>query len=199
MFILFLSRLDPIKGLDLLLAAFARVLTARPNLALVIAGEGAPAYQTQLRQQVRALALEQGVIFTGFLRGERKLAALADCDAFVLPSYSESFGVAVVEAMACRKPVLITDQVAIHREIANAEAGIVVPNTIDALADGLAALLNDPTAKRRMGSNGYRLIVERFEISRTVEQLLTCYRTLARSSSAEPASGVCSFTNRSQG
>src|SRR6185436_15853567 len=106
-------------GLDLLLAAFASARSRR-DLVLVIAGSGDPGFEQGVRRDATRLGLGESVYWAGFLSGKEKLAALADADVFVLPSYSENFGVAVVEAMAARLPVVISDQVGIHREVAAA-------------------------------------------------------------------------------
>lgn len=180
--LLFLSRLDPKKGLDLLLPAFARVRQERPDVALVLAGCGVPDYEAWLRARVQELGLEGDVLFTGFLEGEQKLAALADCDLFVLPSYSESFGVAVVEAMACGKPVVISDQVAIHREIAEANAGLVIPCQVQALAEALMHLAGDANLRRRLGANGRRLARERFSLEAMATRLAQAYTEVAQPS-----------------
>lgn len=176
--ILFLSRLDPIKGLDLLLPAFARVHQARPDTALVLAGAGTPAYQAKLRAQVSALGLEGHVLFTGFLQDEQKLAALADCDLLVQPSYSESFGVTVVEAMACGLPVVISQQVGISHEVAQAEAGVVVSCQEEALAGALLRLMGDTELRRRLGANGRRLARQLFSLEALTARLVEEYQHL---------------------
>ena len=173
--ILFLSRLDPVKGLDLLLPAFAQARQARPDVALALAGRGASEYEGRLQRWIRELGLQSDVLFTGFLESEQKMAALADCDLFVLPSYSESFGVAVVEAMACGKPVLISDQVAIHREVAQHDAGLVVPCAVDALASALLRLVDEPDLRDGLGRNGRRLAEERYALESVGEQLRQRY------------------------
>jgi glycosyltransferase involved in cell wall biosynthesis len=182
MLLLFLSRLDPIKGLDLLLPAFTHVRQDQPDAALALAGRGAPDYETWLRARVQELGLKGDVLFTGFLEGEQKLAVLADCDLFVLPSYSESFGVAAVEAMACGKPVVISNQVAIHREIAKADAGLVVPCQVEALAEALMHLAGDADLCRRLGTNGRRLAQERFSLEAMATRLAQVYTEVAQPS-----------------
>lgn len=172
---LFLSRLHPVKGLDLLLPAFAQARTAQPNVALVIAGSGTPEYVTGLRRQVRALGLEGDVVFTGFLEGPDKIAALADCDLFVLPSHSENFGIAALEAMAARAPVIVTEHVPIHREITRAGAGLVVPAQVDALAAALRSLAERPMERVRMGDRGRTLVEHEFSLSTMTARLAQAY------------------------
>jgi glycosyltransferase involved in cell wall biosynthesis len=141
--LLFLSRLDPKKGLDLLLPALSVARDQNPEVALVIAGDGDPAFVAGLKKQAEQLGLEKCVLWVGFLRANEKRAALADSDVYVLPSYSENFGVAVVEAMGAGIPVIVSDQVGIHREIAKAGAGLVAECRVEALAAALTQVLGD--------------------------------------------------------
>ena len=97
------------------------------------------------------------------LLGEEKLAALRDAQMFVLPSYSENFGLAVVEAMACGLPVVISDQVNIWREVEAAGAGLVGPCEAAPLAENLERLLADPDLGAEMGRRGKALVARRFQ------------------------------------
>ena len=149
------------KGLDLLIPAFARVLAARPDLHLIVAGpdDGVAA---ELGRWVAREGIAGRVSAIGMLAGEDKKMALAAAELFVLPSYSENFGIAVLEAMAAGLPVLISDQVNLWREISDASAGIVVACRADAVEAGLARLLDDPDMARRMGRAGAALAREKF-------------------------------------
>ena len=141
--ILFLSRLHEKKGLDLLLPAFAAARAAGHDLQLVIAGPDdgmVPAVKTWIRD----LGLQQRVTLTGMLRGEAKLAAFAAASLFALPSYSENFGLAVIEALACGLPVLISDKVNIWPEIEAAGAGRIVPCEQAAVTAALTSLFSQP-------------------------------------------------------
>lgn len=184
--LLFLSRLDPIKGLELLLPAFAQVRQKQPNIGLILAGRGAPDYEAWLRAQVQELSLEGDLVFTGFLRAEQKLAALADCDLFVLPSYSESFGVAVVEAMAAGLPVVITDRVGIYDAVKQANAGLVVPCNADALAAALLRLANDAELRRQMATNGQHLAHDRFSLPAMTRSLIALYEDVLQRQLRQP-------------
>lgn len=174
--LLFMSRLDPKKGLDLLLPAFARVCQQHFDVALVLAGSGQDAFKAQLRAEAIRLGLERNLVWAGFLSGDAKLAALADADVFVLSSYSENFGVAVVEAMARGLPVIISDQVGIHHEVAGAGAGLVVPCQVEALAQAIVQLAGDADLRRRLGANGRRLARERFSLEVVTTRLMQVYR-----------------------
>ena len=137
-YLLFLSRVDPKKGVDLLLKAYLSILDQRTTLGmatpkLVIAG---PGMETQYGQQMKQLVQEhkQGlnaVLFPGMISGDAKWGAFYGCEAFVLPSHQENFGIAVAEALACSKPVLISNQINIWREIKKSEAGIISDDTLE--------------------------------------------------------------------
>lgn len=176
--VLFLSRLNFKKGLDLLVPAFARVAKGRDDLHLVIAGPD-DGMEAPARGWASAHGVAGQVSFVGHLAGVEKLAAFRDAECFALPSYSENFGIAVVEAMACGLPVLVSDKVNIWREIAAAGAGLVATTTVDDVAAKLGALLDDPAKAKAMGAAGRGLATERYDWSKIAERLEAVYRALA--------------------
>ena len=128
-YILYLSRVHEKKGVDLLIKAYSRIHKA-DTPKLVIAGPGLEsAYGQKLIGLVKQNHLEESVLFAGMVIGDAKWGAFYGCDSFVLPSHQENFGIAVVEALACGKTVLISNQVNIWREIKAAGAGIVASDT----------------------------------------------------------------------
>jgi glycosyltransferase involved in cell wall biosynthesis len=173
--LLFLSRIDPKKGLDLLLAAFAKLRQSHPDIVLVIAGDGDAAYLAELKALAQQLDIADAVIWTGFLTGRAKLAALAAADLFVLPSYSENFGIAVVEAMAAGLPVVISDQVGIHHEVSKGNAGLVTPCQVEPLRAALWQLVTNSTQRQQLGSNGKQLVEQLFSQSAMTQHLLAMY------------------------
>ena len=177
--VLFMSRLDRKKGLDLLLPAFVEVLRRCPSAALVVAGSGSTEMESALRARTRELSLERDVFWPGFLKGESKSAAFAAADVFVLPSWSENFGIAVVEAMAAGCPVVVSDHVAIHTEIAEANAGLVVPCKVDNLADALCRMLENAPARIEMGLNGKRLTQTHYSLRAVTDKLVAAYEGIA--------------------
>lgn len=106
--LLFLSRLHPKKGADLLLKSWERIRSSRPEWRLVMVGEGEATWVDGLRHFVRTNGLEETVLFTGSLEGSLKRSALAAAELFVLPSHSENFGQVVLEALAAARPVVVT-------------------------------------------------------------------------------------------
>ena len=130
-YLLFLGRIDPKKGCDLLLQAFAAVATAHPDLHLIMAGPDPLEWRKKLQAITDTAGLGERVHWPGMLRGSAKWGAFAICDAFVLPSHQENFGIAVAEALACGRPVLISDQINIAPEIAADGCGLVEPDTLE--------------------------------------------------------------------
>jgi glycosyltransferase involved in cell wall biosynthesis len=173
--ILFLSRLDPTKGLDILLPAMALLRARVPDVALVLAGSGDPAFVRSLHELAAQLKIEADVVWTGFLKGEQKRAAMSHATALVLPSYSENFGVAAAEALACGLPIIVSDRVGIHREVSAAGAGMVVPCQKDRLADGMAKVLGDGDLRARYIRNGL-VLAKSFTIEAVAGQLADLYR-----------------------
>ena len=150
-YLLFLSRIHEKKGCDLLVHAFANVAVAHPDLHLVIAGPDQTGWQDHLQALAGSLGVADRIHWPGMLTGTAKWGAFRLAEAFVLPSHSENFGIVVAEALACAKPVLITDKVNLWREVAAAGAGLVEPDT----QSGIIALLNrflalDTTAREMM-------------------------------------------------
>lgn len=172
--VLFLSRLDAKKGIDLLLPAFARIRVNHPEAVLVLAGNGDPELVEGLQQQAGRLGLGDGLLWAGFLEGAKKQNAYADADIFVLPSYSENFGVAVVEAMGAGLPAVVSDQIGIHDQIAAAGAGIVVGCVVEQIESALVKLIEDVGLRARMGENALRF-AQRFAPQEVALQLTNMY------------------------
>ena len=187
--VLFLSRFHQKKGLELLIDACARAKAGRADAHLVLAGSGDHDYVKQVSQKVHDAGISHCTTITGHLSDENKLAALADADLFVLPSYGENFGLAVVEAMACGVPVLISDKVGIWPEIAEAEAGMVTPCDPAKIADAIDRLVYDPQWRATLGGRGRKLVHEHFSMDRMAERMESAYQLLWRSADAARAPG----------
>jgi glycosyltransferase involved in cell wall biosynthesis len=128
--LLFLGRIHPKKGCDLLIRGFAQARKEiAPEIQLALAGPGSSSYLDELKQLVYESEISDRVHWLGMLRGDRKWGALRSAEAFILPSHQENFGIAVAEAMASSTPVLISDQVNIWREVAVSKGGLVQPDT----------------------------------------------------------------------
>lgn len=128
--LLFLGRIHPIKGCDILIRAFASVSAANENFHLVMAGPDQVGWGSELKELTERLEVSQRVTWTGMLTGDKKWGAFYASEAFIAPSHLESFGIAVTEALACGKPVLISNKVGIWREVAETGAGFVSKDTL---------------------------------------------------------------------
>ena len=173
--ILFLSRLDPKKGLDLLLCAFADVHRHNASKLLVIAGDGDDQFVNGLRRLSEELGTANSILWTGFLAGDDKLTAMATASLFVLPSYSENFGIALVEAMAAGLPCVMSDQVGIADDAKEYDAGLVVPCETEALASAMKRLIDDPELRGCLSINARRLVDDRFSLETMTDSLMRLY------------------------
>lgn len=173
-YLLFLGRLHPKKGVELLIRAYAARRATLPGApALVVAGPGSDsAYGRSMQALAASTCPPDSVYWPGMVEGDVKWGAVRGCEALVLPSYQENFGIAVVEAMACARPVLISRQINIWREIVADGAGLAEP----ADETGASALLMrwaalDTEKRRAMGGAARRSFLARFEADRAARSL----------------------------
>jgi glycosyltransferase involved in cell wall biosynthesis len=156
--LLFLGRVHPKKGLDLLLPAWAKLSALTKDWQLVIAGPDEQGYLAQVRELARSLGLQDQIVFTGAVTGKSKIRLLHSSDLFVLPSYSEGFPMSVLEAMACELPVIAT-HACNFPDIAGADAGWECDAVVDSLVEVLKKALQASESERRQrGQNGCRLV-----------------------------------------
>jgi glycosyltransferase involved in cell wall biosynthesis len=175
--ILYLGRLHPIKGVDLLIRAFEIVSKEIDNCVLVIAGPDDGSLSS-LKELAEELMLCNKVLFTGSIYGREKLSAYVDADVYVLPSIYESFSNTVLEAWACGTPVIVTESCAISA-VAH-KAGVVVKRDPDKLADSIRKIILDDALSRNCCVNGKTLIENEFNIESVVTKIEGCYRQLIR-------------------
>jgi glycosyltransferase involved in cell wall biosynthesis len=173
--ILFFGRVNFKKGLDILAKAFGSVARRRRDVHLVIAGPDNEGWGGRVRTWLSEQGALDRTTFTGMLLGPEKLAVLRDASLFVLPSYSENFGMAVIEAMGAGLPVVISDQVNIWREVKAHQAGRVIPCDAAALADQLLDLLNHPEAATAMAQRARTLVQDRYQWIRVGQSLAEAY------------------------
>jgi glycosyltransferase involved in cell wall biosynthesis len=169
--LLFLGRLHPKKGCDILIDAFANATD--DSVSLVLAGPDQIGWQKDLEQQAERLGVKQRVVFPGMLQGEMKQAAIAVADAFVLPSHQENFGMAVVEALAAGLPALISNRINIWREVDQDRAGYIESDDFSGTTRLLQRWLAAPASVRNdMRANARRCFEQRFQIDKAVDSLL---------------------------
>lgn len=178
--VLYLSRLDPKKGLDLLLPALESLHQEGVLFHFVLAGSNPqdPAYEHRIVDRIRDCSLANCTTMTGFVAGDRKTALLQAADLFVLPSYYENFGIAVAEAMAAGLPVVISDQVHIWADVQQAEAGWVVPCQVEALTLALRAVLTDARERQHRGDRARHLSVTHYNWEAIAERAIGVYRRI---------------------
>lgn len=182
--ILFLSRVHPKKGLNLLVEACSRLPV--DSFRLLIAGSGEAAHEAVVLQQIKALGLSEQVIWTGFLENADKTLVLRGSDLFVLPSLSESFGIAVAEAMSAGCGVIVSNQVPVADWIAKAEAGWVTQPTVDSLYEALLDALNNPQETRMRAERAVRAAQE-LAFSVLAPQVAALYREVLDRNAATAA------------
>ena len=180
-FLLFLSRIHPKKGCDLLIKAFAACAAEHPDLQLVMAGPDSEGLTDRLKRQAEAAGIAKSVHWPGMLVGDAKWGAFYGTLAFVLPSHQENFGIVVAEALACSTPVLITDKVNIWREVEAGGGGIVTEDTAKSVEEGLRQLLSlSPSTLAAMRISARKTFDQNFNLSQVVPRLREILATTRR-------------------
>ena len=180
--ILFLSRIDRKKGLDLLIPALEELLAEGWKFHFILAGSNPQDrhYEAQIKAQIIGSPLGKSTIIPGFVTGQYKRQLLQQADLLVLPSYYENFGIAVAEAMIVGTPVLISDQVQIWQEILEAEAGWVCSCDRSSLLTQLRAALGDDLNRQKRGSNAQRYAWQNYRWSAIAQRTQQLYWSIAR-------------------
>lgn len=175
--VLYLGRVEPRKGLEVTVNAFARMLQGLPETTLVIAGPEEDRHSRELIDLASHLGIRANVVVTGFLDSSERLEALGAADAFVLTSHSENFGVAVVEAMASGLPVILSDKVGLAEIVRREGAGLVTPLDPVAVADALLEVLHHPEVANQMGIAGRRAAQREFAPQQIARDMLARFAT----------------------
>ncbi len=172
-FVLFLGRIHPKKGCDLLIEALAAVRSMDPSLLLVMAGPDQVGMQASLSQLAERLGITAAVIWAGMLRGDVKTGALRAAEAFVLPSHQENFGLAVAESLACGTPVLISNKVNIWREVVEDGAGLAADDTLQGTIELLRRWIRlGPDARQLMARKAIDTFAARFHVESAAQSLI---------------------------
>jgi glycosyltransferase involved in cell wall biosynthesis len=171
--ILFLARLNKIKGIDFLLDEFTEISNVDSNVQLFIVGPD-DGYLNHTNDLIEKFGINNKVHITGPLYGDEKLEAYIDADVYVLPSYHEDFGLTVLEAMACGTPVIVTDQCG-TAEIVKNQAGYVVPLEKNQLKSAILNILNDDNIRQKFSETGKSLVHEKYNWGKIAEQLESVY------------------------
>ena len=170
-YLLYLSRIHPKKGCDLLIDAFAEIARDGDGVDLVMAGPVSDDYFAELKALAEQRGIADRIHWPGMLRGDAKWGGFHGCEAFVLPSHQENFGIVVAEAMACAKPVFITNKVNIWREV-TAGGGFADeddrPGVVRLLRRFAALSLDE---RQVIGERARAIFLSSFEVSRAAEDL----------------------------
>ncbi|WP_138499682.1 hormogonium polysaccharide biosynthesis glycosyltransferase HpsP [Nostoc sp. PA-18-2419] len=178
--LLFMSRIDPKKGLNLLIPALEKLLAVGCQFHFVLAGTNPqdPDYEQKIISQIKNSPLRSHTTITGFVTGELKASLLQAADLFVLPSYYENFGIAVAEAMLAGIPVVISDQVHICEQIRDSQSGWVGTTEVEALLDLLQAALGNPAERQRRGLNAHKYAYINFSWDAIAKQTIQAYQEI---------------------
>jgi glycosyltransferase involved in cell wall biosynthesis len=181
------GRLHHLKGADYLLAAIPRVLASRPDVKFVLIGAGPE------EQSLKALAEELGVSdavrFAGYRRDARRL--MPAFDVVVLPSRDEAQSISLLEAMACRRPVVAANVGGVPEVVDDGITGLLYPaGNVHALAEAILALLNDGARRKAMGEAGQQRVADRFSRQSMLRETVALYEHAARSTSLETVPGA---------
>ncbi len=178
--VLFMSRIDPKKGLNLLIPALEKLLGLGLNFHFVLAGTNPqdPNYEGKIKSQIQNSPLRSHTTITGFVTGELKSTLLQAADLFVLPSYYENFGIAVAEAMAAGIPVIISDQVHICQEVSESESGWVSQLDIAEITDLLCIALQNPLERQRRGLRAQEYALKHYSWDAIANQTIHAYNQI---------------------
>jgi glycosyltransferase involved in cell wall biosynthesis len=169
---LFMGRIHPKKGCDLLIEAFAKTLAPQPGWHMVIAGPDQVGWQKKLNHRAEQLGIASRITWTGMISGAIKWGALRAAEVFVLPSHQENFGIVVAEALAAGLPALISNKVNIWREIQADGAGIVAEDSLSGTCEFFRSYLDLSEEKKlAMRQLARQCFEHRFEIKKAAETL----------------------------
>ncbi|AFY43865.1 hormogonium polysaccharide biosynthesis glycosyltransferase HpsP [Nostoc sp. PCC 7107] len=178
--VLFMSRIDPKKGLNLLIPALEKLLTNDCKFHFILAGTNPqdPDYEQKIQTQIENSPLRSHTTITGFVSGELKAGLLQAADLFVLPSYYENFGIAVAEAMVAGIPVVISDQVHIWQQVSDSQSGWVGRTDVSSLFELLQQALQNPEERQRRGQNAQNYALEHFSWDAIARQMIQAYEQI---------------------
>jgi glycosyltransferase involved in cell wall biosynthesis len=178
---IFVGRIHPKKGCELLIEAFHETLAHDPDWHLLMVGPDQVGWQADLQLQSSRLGIADRLTWTGMLKGESKWGAMAASEIFVLPSHQENFGIVVAEALACGLPALISSRVNIWREVQNEGAGFVEQNTLAGTINLFRAWSRlDDSERAAMRANSRRCFEKHFNLEHSSTRFLQLVQSLAQ-------------------
>lgn len=177
--VLFLSRINLKKGLDLLLPAFKELARKRDDAILVLAGSD-DGYLSHTQGFIKENDLGHSIIPVGLLTGDDKLAAFSDADIFTLPSHSEGFSIAALEALISGVPSLMSDRVGFGEALRETNSAHLVSLSSNSIEEGLMKMLDDPEYCKELVANAQNLVRSRYDIEIVAKNLLEEFRKIVR-------------------
>ena len=177
--LLYLSRIHPKKGFDLLFPALVGLFRQMPDLRLVIGGDGDAHFLESLHQEAKRLKIEEAIIWAGFMDAEIRLEALAAADVFCLPSWSENFGVALLEAMAAGLPCVATDQVALAVDADSEKAVKLIRCNVQELEHSILELFGNETERRNLGQRAAAYAQKHHGMASAAKRLKALYESVS--------------------
>jgi glycosyltransferase involved in cell wall biosynthesis len=183
-FLLFLGRIDRKKGCDLLINAFAALRDHDPDLHLVMAGPDASGWGAELQAAAEHGGIASRVHWPGMLEGRAKWGAIEACEAFILPSHQENFGIAVVEALACGRPVLISNQINIATDVLSDGCALVESDTLTGTQNLLTRWFSlSPLARETMSAQARHSFASRYDMRRNTETIFRVFELAPQANS----------------
>ena len=177
--ILFLGRINWKKGFDTLIPTLRKIADEMPSAILVIAGADDDGYKKQVESWIKENNLEKNVVFTGMIVGEERIAAFRESQVFVLPSYSENFGMAAMEG-AYGTAVVVTPEVGISPYIEKYGAGMVIEKDERKFAEAILKILKNPLLKEQFKAKGREMIQKEFSPDKVAEAMLAEYNKILK-------------------
>ena len=176
--LLYLSRIDPKKNIEALLEALLLCKKEVPDIALIICGDGDKNYISELKALTVKLKVDDRVVWPGHVSGAMKASAFGAAELFVLPSYSENFGIAPVEALSVGLPCVLGEGVAVAARVAEVGAGLSVAPTALAVAQGILSFMLDPEALAKAAIQAKQLAISDYGVDTMGERLFDLYTRL---------------------
>lgn len=176
--VLFLGRLHSQKRPELVIESFKEIAGRFESVTLVMAGPADESYLRRLKTKVSQLNLGNRVVFTGLLNRSQVAAVLRISEVLVSPSFLESFGLSVAEAMAASCAVIVTPGVNLSDDVQAASAGIVCQPIRDKLSEAISKILLDKSLRQQMGQNGRELILKKFQWAESAKTTIQIYENV---------------------
>lgn len=177
-YILFLGRLAQVKGIDILLESYLKILE-KYSINLVFVGPDY-GYKKEIQEFINKNKLSNYIYLIDTLTGDDKISAYHDSECFVLSSYSENFGMTAIEAMACKTPVIISDQVGIYKEVYKNNAGLICSTNVESLTEKLLFLLSNDDVKKNLIMNAYKFIYDYYSVESVAKQMLNEFEVIVK-------------------